>query len=150
MRFRRSRFCPVLLAFLIVGGFSGTLYASTAATFLPALETYPDGTDVPANQSFEKTWTVRNSGTTTWNSGYYLQYLDGSLSTNRSNVYISGTVPPGSNYTFRVPMRTPSYAGTQREEWRFKSPSGATIYVDYSSIVWASINVTAPPSVTSH
>src|SRR5438094_4289042 len=49
-------------------------------------ETIPDNTTEPAGQSFTKTWTVRNSGTTTWNSGYSLQYVS---STDRKSTRLN-------------------------------------------------------------
>src|SRR5438874_2470055 len=42
-------------------------------------QTIADGTAEPAGQNFTKTWTIKNSGTTTWNSGYSLQYVSGSV-----------------------------------------------------------------------
>src|SRR5206468_3435447 len=82
------------------------------ATFVT--ETFPDNTVVGAGQSFFKTWTIHNSGTTTWNSNYTLQWVSGNLSSH-ATVAVSGTVTPGSNYTFSVPMTAPNNAGTYRE-----------------------------------
>src|SRR5205085_2302887 len=64
-------------------------------------ETIPDNTTEPAGQSFTKTWTVRNTGTTTWDSSYSLQYVS-STSTSfciHNTVYVSGTVAPSAQYT---------------------------------------------------
>src|SRR4051812_11880687 len=44
---------------------------SDGASFVS--ETVPDGTQMTAGQTYSKSWTLRNSGTTTWNSNYSLQ-----------------------------------------------------------------------------
>src|SRR5262249_11272754 len=67
-----------------------------AASFVS--ETVPDGTTVSPGQSFTKTWTVRNSGTTTWNSNYKLRWISNagvSLSAH-NDVTINGSVLPGA------------------------------------------------------
>jgi hypothetical protein len=106
-------------------------------------ETYLDGTSVTAGQGFTKTWTLHNSGTTTWNSNYRLRWVSGSNMSTHADAPVSGTVPPGSSYTFSVPMMAPGAAGTYREDWKLINGSGATVLVSGSGAVWVSIRVTA-------
>ncbi len=81
-------------------------------TFLS--ENYPDGTVVPAGQSFTKTWTVLSSGSSPWNSNYPLQYVSSTSTSycSHSTVAVSGSVAPGSNYTFSIGCTAPSTGGT--------------------------------------
>jgi hypothetical protein len=112
-----------------------------------------DDPPMPAGQSFTKTWTIRNSGTTTWDSRYKLRWVSGSNLSNHADVALVGSVAPGSNYTFSIPMTAPTNPDTYRENWQFVSPSGATIAVDSSQIVWVIIKVGTTcnvPSITSH
>ena len=49
-------------------------------------------------QAFVKTWRIRNSGTCTWDSKYYLAYASGNSPLAQMGgqpTYIKGTVPPG-------------------------------------------------------
>lgn len=116
-----------------------------AATFVG--ETVPDGTTLSPRQSFTKTWTIRNSGATTWGSGYKLRWISspwGSLSAH-SDVPLTGQVAPGGTYTFSVPMTAPGTPGSYREEWQFINLKGGTIQIGTSPTVWADINVGGTP-----
>ena len=130
--------------------FSGTAFAvANAATYVS--ETYADNTKVSGGTSFTKSWTIRNNGTSTWDSGYKLRWVSGDLSTSHSDVHISGTVAPGGTYTFNVPMKAPaakSSEATYREDWKFTTPSGIIINVSGSSTIWALIKVPASSSST--
>jgi pimeloyl-ACP methyl ester carboxylesterase len=97
--------------------------ATTSATLIS--QTYPDNTQVIAGRSFTKSWTVRNSGTITWNSGYSLQYVSASSAAfcNHSNAAVSGTVAPGANYMFSITCTAPAAGGTYQETWRMIGPS---------------------------
>jgi hypothetical protein len=108
-------------------------------------ESHPDNTQVPAGQSFTKTWTLRNNGSNCiWDSRIKLAYVSsqgGQLSTSQAAVTVSGTVQPNGTYVFSVPMRAPGTAGTYREDWRLVDESGNTIRVGNSNTVWALIRV---------
>ena len=120
---------------------------SDAATFLS--ETFPDGTDLAPNTAFTKTWTFRNSGTSTWNNTFKLRYVsntNGLLSNSQSDVPISGTVAPNGTYTFSIPMTSRGSNGTYREDWKFINGAGTTI--TSFSTVSVSIIVQIPCSYT--
>ena len=106
-------------------------------------ETFVDGTTVPAGQSFTKSWTIRNSGSSTWNSNYRLRWVSGTNLSSHADVQVSGTIPPGTNYTFNIPMTALNATGTYREDWKFINASGLTIPISASSTVWVSIRVNA-------
>ncbi len=55
---------------------------------------YPD---VNPNQSFQKGWRIRNTGTCTWNSTYSLRFVSGTQM-NGQNTAVQGNVAPGQNY----------------------------------------------------
>ncbi len=107
-------------------------------------ETYPDYANVSGGGAFSKEWTIKNTGTSTWNSGYKLRYVSGGLSTSHNDVAVNGVVAPEETYTFSVPMQAPQQqAGTisYREDWQLVSPDGDVIKVYKSSTVWALITV---------
>lgn len=109
-------------------------------------DTIPDNTPITGGSTFNKTWTIKNTGTSTWSSSYMLKYVSntaGRLS-SISEVKISGTVSPGNTYTFTVPMKAPAAQTSEkayREDWKFTNPSGSTIAVGSSSTIWALIKV---------
>lgn len=107
-------------------------------------ETYDDNTVLAGNKTFTKTWTLKNTGTTTWNSNYKLSYLSGVLSTDKQDVAISGTVAPNEMFTFSVPMKTPAAQEADQvysDYWKFINGDGDTIPVSGSSKIWARIKV---------
>ncbi|MGE0085927.1 MAG: NBR1-Ig-like domain-containing protein [Desulfococcaceae bacterium] len=99
--------------------------------------------------SFTKTWTIKNTGTSTWTSSYKLRYVSntaGRMSTV-SEVAISGSVAPGGTYKFSVPMKAPAAQSSEKsykEVWKFTNPAGSTINIGSSATVWALIKVPAP------
>jgi hypothetical protein len=93
------------------------------------------------------TWSVRNSGTCTWNSGYSLRYVSKTnqqISLSQGNVSISGAVAPGQSYSFSVPMRVPTTTGTHREDWGLFTGNGQKFYD-----AWVQIVAGAPPVMSS-
>ena len=106
----------------------------------------PDYVQFQPGAVFAKTWTLRNSGLSTWNTGYRLHYVSGSLGTNRSNKYITGTVAPNGTFTFTVPMTAPATLGIHREDWELLASSGARIPVGTSQTVYSIISVVNPAS----
>ena len=93
-------------------------------------ETIADGTYFNGGDSFTKTWTLRNTGTNTWNSNYCLKHYNGDNLGNTSSVCVSGSVAPNQTYTFAVPMTAPASTQsnvTYRDNWR--------LYVGNSSLV---------------
>ena len=118
----------------------GNTVATTPMATLVS-ETIPVGTSITGGQSFTKTWTILNSGTTTWDSTTKLKWVTGANLSNHNDLAVSGTVAPGSSFTFSVVMIAPTSAGSYREDWNLVGGSGAIIPVSGSNTVWVSIVV---------
>ncbi len=113
-----------------------------------------DGTTIPFNGAFTKTWRVRNSGTCTWNSSYRLVFASG------SQLGAPGSVPlmpakPNDVVDLSVPMRAPaSGSGTLSGEWRAAAPDN-TIFGNKLTVVialpapTATAQPTAPPATAT-
>ena len=103
-------------------------------------ETVSDNTVVSAAKGFSKTWTLKNSGTTTWNSTYCLKPVSGdSLGTGQ--VCVQGTVAPNANYVFNVPMTAPTAKPTEstyKQIWALSNAAGQV-----GPAVWAQIKISA-------
>jgi hypothetical protein len=84
--------------------------------------TVPDGSEIKAGQSFQKTWRVRNTGTTTWNVGYALAFADGHRMGGASAVVPPALpVQPGQVIDVGVLLVAPELAGHYRGMWQFRN-----------------------------
>jgi uncharacterized protein YvpB len=131
-----AAFCAALC---LLTTFAAGAWAGDAAKFVS--ENYPDNSSVDGGKSFTKTWTIKNSGTKTWDSDWKLKYVNGDLSSSHSSIKISGKVKPGNNYTFSVDMKAPdakSSDKTYQEDWKFVNSSGSTL-----TPLWVKIKVPA-------
>jgi pimeloyl-ACP methyl ester carboxylesterase len=120
-----------------------------AATFIQG--SIADGAQMSQGQRFTASWTVRNSGTTTWNSNYKLRWAGGQNLSNHADVTVNGSVPPGGSYTFSIPMTAPGTPGLYREDWQLVNPTGTVVNVGSNPTVWVSIRVGSncqPPVIT--
>lgn len=97
--------------------------AVDAATFVDDV-TVPDGTRVIPGEKLTKVWRLRNSGTTTWGTGYVLAFL------SDNQMGAPNTIPlphaaPGATADVTVPLTAPNAAGRYRSTWRPRKPNGA-------------------------
>lgn len=97
----------------------------------------PDGTVVSPGQALHKVWRVRNSGTSTWGSGYQLVFMGGDQMGAPTAVNLPGTVSPGATVDLAVDMTAPSAPGSYTGYWRLRNPQGTyfgpTIHVRIAS-----------------
>ncbi len=89
--------------------------------------TVPDGSSFNANDTFTKTWRLRNAGSCVWN-GYALVFDSGDAMSGVSPVSI-GTVNPGQEVDVSVSLKAPASNGTYRGYWRIRNASGVLIPV---------------------
>ena len=102
-------------------------------------------------QSFVKTWRIRNSGTCTWDSKYYLAYTSGNSSQAQMGgqpTYVKGTVAPGATYDISVNLTAPTQPGVYQGFWQMNDAKGKA----FGTKVYVGIQVVAPtptPAPTS-
>lgn len=87
----------------------------------------PDGTEFEPNQTFTKTWRLRNIGTCTW-SGYSLVFDSGEAMGGPASTPI-GSVPPGQEVDLSVNLKSPGSDGSYTGYWRIKNSAGVPIPV---------------------
>jgi pimeloyl-ACP methyl ester carboxylesterase len=102
---------------------------SESATWVS--QTVPDNSVRTAGQSFTNTWTIRNTGTTTWGAGYYLQHVSGSFC-GTGTVPVSGTVAPNATTSLTVSCTAPTATGTHTHTYRLMGPSGQISIATYT------------------
>jgi hypothetical protein len=110
--------------------------------------TVPDGTTFLPNQSFTKTWRLRNTGTCTWNSDYDLVFVDGDSMEGASAVPLSGSVLPGSTVDLSIDLESPGSAGTYRGNYKLRNAGGVLFGIgdNAASVFWVEIKVVLPSS----
>jgi len=90
-------------------------------------ETIPDNTDFAPGEVFEKTWTVRNDGVCTWNSGYTLRHTQGSSLGGETSLNLPHEVAPGEEITLRLSLKAPQTPGTYTGRWEIFSDDGEAL-----------------------
>ena len=84
----------------------------------------PDGTKLSPNETFTKTWRLKNRGTCTWTSDYMLVYTSGTQMGGTTALRLPGNVLPGQTVDISVTLTAPSTAGPYTGFWMLRNPSG--------------------------
>jgi hypothetical protein len=82
-----------------------------------------DNTHFSLNATFSKCWTIRNSGTTTWTSGYRAHRIGGGY--GPSDINVGGSVSPNGTTSICGSFQAPGTSGTYRATYQLQAPSGS-------------------------
>jgi hypothetical protein len=93
--------------------------------------TYPDGTTVKAGESFTKTWSIKNTGTCSWNNEYKLTFIGGDLM-GSDTFKIRRTVGPNISTEISTNFTAPNDPGTYTGYWRMADDSGVLFGESFS------------------
>lgn len=85
--------------------------------------TIPDGTTIPAGQSFTKTWQVKNVGSCAWTATYQLTYVSGDSLGGKATA-INKVVNPGETADISVILTSTSATGTITGTWKLANDKG--------------------------
>jgi len=103
-------------------------------------ETIPDNSSFDPNESFTKTWRLKNVGTCTWNTNYELVFYEGDKMGGPSTKNLTQSVAPGEQVDFSVDLKAPTSSGTYKGTWRIRDDSDQVFVFN----IWVQIKVTAP------
>ena len=108
--------------------------------------TVPDGTVFAPGAPVKKTWRLKNIGTCTWTTGYYLVFSSGDQMGGPSSAAFPTAVVPGQTVDLTVNLTAPNSANTYRGNWMLKNASGALfgIGTGASKPFWVEIKVSGP------
>ena len=95
--------------------------SSDGATLIS--QTLADYTIVSAGQTAQQTWRIRNTGSSTWGSGYKLVFREGDPMNSPRSVTLP-TVAPGETVEVTVPFQTPSQERAYASRWQLQNPQG--------------------------
>ncbi len=92
--------------------------------------TIPDGTTVPPNTPFTKTWAIKNTGSCTWTPDYTLVYSGGDLIGAPMSVPLTTkNVLPGETAQVSINFTAPADLRIHRSYWKMKNASGGVFGV---------------------
>jgi hypothetical protein len=92
-----------------------------------------DGATYAPNTAFTKTWTVKNTGTCTWDSKYLVYQISGAFMTQQPGYWFvppKNTVEPGQSVDIHVGMTSPPMKGNYKSYWGLKNEDGEIIPIE--------------------
>ena len=103
--------------------------------------TVPDGTAASPGAIFEKTWRIKNTGTTTWSPAYGLVVVDGDRMGAPELIPMPKEVRPGETVDISVKLTAPAAPGTYQTFFRLRNAGGQFFRLDGSGDLWLKIIV---------
>jgi hypothetical protein len=86
--------------------------------------TYPDGSLIKHNNTFVKTWRIKNIGTCSWTPSYALVFTGGDLMGGPSAIALARNVNPNETIEISVTLSAPGKNGNYRGYWKLRNASG--------------------------
>jgi hypothetical protein len=96
-------------------------------------ENPPDGTLLMPGKNFWKTWTLKNTGTCTWDGSYKLMYWSGDLMGGLNSYPFPDVIAPDESKDVSIYLKAPETTGTFTGYWRIQTPWGADFGVGPTS-----------------
>lgn len=105
-------------------------------------ETLPDGSHLQPGQSFTKTWTIQNGGSTPWVKGYSLARVSSNPASENlgspAQIPLTSEVQPGEKIEISVDLTAPRQDGSYTVTYQLQSDSGQWVV---GSELWVTIVV---------
>jgi len=108
----------------------------------------PDHTQFAPEESFVKTWTLKNGGSRRWGPNYSLVFISrrqGHLMGTTGKVRLGHGVAPGEEVDVSVPMVAPTEPGSYVGFWKLETGTGLRL----GPRVWVKIEVVDPSAGTT-
>ncbi len=129
------------------GGYTDPGFAVGCANAILIGEDPPDKTVFAPGKTFEKSWSLLNTGTCTWDNGFRFAFKSGdSLSADPLFVLINTKeefTPPGHSQAFVIHMQAPLNPKEYKGYWQMKDDQGNWFGCGYNAC-WVDIIVKKP------
>ena len=89
---------------------------------------------VNPGQEFTVTWTIENTGTSTWTTRYYIEFAFGDQMSVEDKVFLWLDVPPQRSLPISVNFIAPESPGNKVSNWKLFDANGIAFY-DFNFIV---------------
>lgn len=110
--------------------------------------TVEDGADFEPNESFTKTWRLKNIGTCPWTSDYDLVFYNGdAMGGPASQALTVASVAPGATIDVSVDLTAPNSEDGYRGNWILRNDSGIIFGMGGENPFWVDIEVVIPGAV---
>jgi hypothetical protein len=86
--------------------------------------TVPDGTVYAPNQTFTKTWRLKNTGTCSWTPSYAVAFSDGNSMNGPATQALVGNVNPGQTIDISMNLTAPATPGDYTGNYRLRNAAG--------------------------
>lgn len=86
--------------------------------------TVKDGTIFSPEQSFKKTWRLKNIGACRWTKNYSLVFDEGARMSGPPEKHLGVKVDPGQSIDITIPMKSPKKTGSYKGYWLLADASG--------------------------
>jgi len=84
--------------------------------------TIPDGTIVSPGTTFWKTWSVKNTGSCSWNSSYKFVFMDGDVLGGAYVYNFPGFAAPDDTVEIPIQLLAPTTTGSYIGYWKIQAP----------------------------
>ncbi len=115
--------------------------------------TIPDGQVVPPGAKFVKTWRIRNTGTTTWTTNYWVRLWAGDSYGAPTSFLLGQEVAPNAEVDISIEFTAPTTAGEYTSHWilsdDLEANFGNTFYVNFVVGTLATSTSTQVPSTAT-
>ena len=103
--------------------------------------TIPNGIRLNQNQTFTKTWRIRNTGACTWTTGFRLVFISGTNMAAGSSYNLPAGVVPGGSIDLSINMTAPSGVGDYESNWNLRSETGVNFGTGASANTPLSVSI---------
>lgn len=103
-----------------------------------------DDTTFAPGEAFTMTWRLKNTGTSTWTTGYVLRYYSGESFGASEEISLGREVLPGEEIDISTQMKAPANPGTYRSDWVMSSENRS----NFKEPVFLRIKVENPATST--
>jgi len=96
-----------------------------------------DGANIQAGGKFTVVVTLMNTGTTTWNTSYYIMHTDGSAMGADGKINMPYEVPPNMSVQITIEFTAPTETGKVKSDWMIVNPNDvgfAVFWFEYNII----------------
>ena len=88
----------------------------------------PDDTIFAPGEAFTVTWTLENTGSSTWNNNYYIEFAEGEQMGAEERYFIPLSVPPNTSVQVSADFVAPESEGTKQSTWNLVNDSDMAFY----------------------
>ncbi len=91
--------------------------------------TIPDYSELETGEEITKTWRIKNAGSTTWTTGYVIEYEKGEKLGAATQIPLGEEVAPGEMIDISIDFRVPTATGEYTSYWILKNEENQRVGV---------------------